>query len=201
MNKNTLKIKRLIALELLAIILFNTLIPTANAGVLESLFGSKKIIISNQSELYANVYLSAEGMPVSENISPASQNSIILNNNFLVANYSPVKTVKSKVIINKTSVIKELFVTMTAYSSTVDQTDSTPFTTALGTQVGDGIVAANFLPFGTKIKIPQVFGDKIFTVEDRMNKRYLERIDIWFPDRESARNFGLKTLKVQILES
>lgn len=200
MNKNTLKIKRLIALELLAIILFTTLIPTANAGVLESLFGSKKIIISNQSGLYANVYLSAHGMPVSENISSASQNSIILNNNFLVANYSPAKTVGPKVII-KTSVIKELFVIMTAYSSTVDQTDSTPFTTALGTQVGDGIVAANFLPFGTKIKIPQVFGDKIFTVEDRMNKRYSERIDVWFPDRESAKNFGLKTLKVQILES
>lgn len=200
MNKNTLKIKRLIALELLAVILFNTLIPTANAGVLGNIFGSKKIVISNQDGLSANVYLSADGMPVSENISPASQNSIILNNNFLVANYSPAKTVKPKVII-KASVIKELFVTMTAYSSTVDQTDSTPFTTALGTQVGDGVVAANFLPFGTKIKIPQVFGDKIFTVEDRMNKRYLERIDIWFPDRESAINFGLKTLKVQILES
>ena len=98
-------------------------------------------------------------------------------------------------------IIQELVVSSTAYSSTPDQTDSTPFITAANTVVRDGIVAANFLPFGTKIKIPDIFGDKIFTVEDRMNKRYWHRVDIWFPDRESALNFGHKTLKIQILGS
>jgi len=97
--------------------------------------------------------------------------------------------------------VKELVVSITAYSSTYDQTDDTPFVTACGTLVRDGIVATNFLPFGTKIKIPELFGDKIFIVEDRMNSRYWHKIDIWFPDRGSAIEFGIKTAKIQIIES
>jgi 3D (Asp-Asp-Asp) domain-containing protein len=99
------------------------------------------------------------------------------------------------------TVSRELIVSVSAYSSTPDQTDSSPFITANGAFVYDGLVAANFLPLGTKIKIPQYFGDKVFTVEDRMNKRYWQKIDVWFPDRESALQFGVRHLKVQILES
>lgn len=91
-------------------------------------------------------------------------------------------------------------VDLTAYSSTEDQTDSTPFIAASGKHVYDGIVAANFLPFGTKIKIPSLFGDRIFTVDDRMNKRFQNRVDIWFADRDSAINFGLKTAVIEIVE-
>lgn len=36
-----------------------------------------------------------------------------------------------------------------AYSSTNGQTDGTPYLTAIGTPVRDGIIAANFLPIGT----------------------------------------------------
>ncbi len=90
-------------------------------------------------------------------------------------------------------------VTITAYSSTHDQTDEDPFTTASGRQVRDGIVAANFLEFGTKIKIPELFGDKIFVVEDRMARRHNYRIDIWFPDRNQAKQFGIQELEVIIL--
>lgn len=89
------------------------------------------------------------------------------------------------------------YVTITAYSSTPDQTDSTPFITANGTYVGDGIVAANFLNFGTKIKIPELFEDKIFSVEDRMNAKYNSRLDIWMATRESAKNFGVKYAKIE----
>ena len=92
-------------------------------------------------------------------------------------------------------------VTVTAYSSTPDQTDDTPFITASGKVVDDGIVASNFLTFGTKLRFPQLFGNKIFVVEDRMHQRYSSnRVDIWFPDRESAENFGIKTTIMEILE-
>ena len=91
-------------------------------------------------------------------------------------------------------------VTMTAYSSTPDQTDSTPFITASNTRVRWGTVAANFLPFQTKVRIPQMFGDKVFVVEDRMNKRYWHRVDVWMPTRQEAIHFGLRTLRVEILE-
>lgn len=98
--------------------------------------------------------------------------------------------------------IKVIKVLVTAYSSTADQTDDTPFITASGKFVEDGIIANNMLPFGTKIKIPKLYGDKVFTVEDRMNKKKSNyHIDIWMPDRPSAVNFGVKTVDIEVLES
>ncbi len=93
---------------------------------------------------------------------------------------------------------KKVRVSMTAYSSTLGQTDSTPFITANGSHVRDGIVATNFLPFGTKVRIPEVFGDKVFSVEDRMNARYYYKIDVWMPTYEEAKNFGVKYVEVEI---
>jgi len=92
-----------------------------------------------------------------------------------------------------------IYVTVTAYSSTPDQTDDTPFVTANGTRVRDGIIAANFLRFGTKVKFPDYSGDKIYEVTDRMNERYPNRADIWMETREEAIQFGLRTLKMEIL--
>ncbi len=200
MSKNTLKTKPFVALKLLTAVLSIIMIPTANAGILDNIFGINEISVSNQNQLYANSYL-VQNSYTSNNVTAGSDqaSNFVSGDNFIVAFNSPAKITHS--IINKEIISKEVLVSITAYSSTPDQTDSSPFTTAMGTEVRDGVIATNFLPFGTKIKIPQVFGDKIFTVEDRMNKRYSERIDIWFPDRESANNFGLKTLKVQILES
>jgi len=94
---------------------------------------------------------------------------------------------------------RQTLVTITAYSSTPDQTDDTPFITASGTHVRDGVVAANFLPFGTKLRIPELFGDKVFEVEDRMNRRYAKRLDIWFPERQLSDNFGVREARIVIL--
>lgn len=89
----------------------------------------------------------------------------------------------------------------TGYSSTPEETDETPFITAAGTIVKDGIIANNFYPFGTKVKFPKLFGEKIFVVEDRMNSRYSkERIDIWFSCSEKALEFGVKTTEMEIIE-
>ncbi|MBI2024881.1 MAG: 3D domain-containing protein [Candidatus Harrisonbacteria bacterium] len=88
---------------------------------------------------------------------------------------------------------------MTAYSSTPDQTDDTPFITASGAHVRDGIVAANFLPIGAVIKIPELFGEKVFVVEDRMHRRFSDRVDIWMPDRESAKKFGIRQAEIVVL--
>jgi len=87
---------------------------------------------------------------------------------------------------------------MTAYSSTVDQCDDSPFITANGTYVRDGIIAANSLPFGTKIKFPELYGDKVFTVEDRMHERFSDRFDIWMETREEAVQFGAKYVTIEI---
>jgi 3D (Asp-Asp-Asp) domain-containing protein len=100
--------------------------------------------------------------------------------------------------INKSKLnTRKKLVIATAYSSTVDQTDSTPFITASGTPVRDGVIAANFLKFGTKVKFPSLYGNKVFTVEDRMKSNY--KVDIWFPTRQKAKSFGVKRVEMEIL--
>lgn len=94
---------------------------------------------------------------------------------------------------------KSKWVTVTAYSSTVDQCDSNPFVTASGSRVRDGIIATNLLAFGTKVKFPSLYGDKVFIVEDRMSKRFSNRADIWFETREQAKQFGVKVLEMVIV--
>ncbi len=94
--------------------------------------------------------------------------------------------------------------TITAYNSEAAQTDSSPCITANGFNVCEhGIedtIAANFLKFGTKVKIPELYGDRIFIVRDRMNKRYSERLDIWMVNRQDAIKFGVKTVTIQVIE-
>ncbi len=89
---------------------------------------------------------------------------------------------------------------VTAYTSTPEETDDTPFITANNTEVRDGIIAANFLPFGTRVQIPEAFGDKIFTVTDRMHARKRNFVDIWMPERDQALAFGIRHTEIVILD-
>jgi 3D (Asp-Asp-Asp) domain-containing protein len=96
---------------------------------------------------------------------------------------------------------KQIKVWATAYTSDCSETDDTPTVTALGTETRDGIAAANFLPFGTKFIIPEMYGNKVFTVEDRLNARYNNQriVDIWMPEKTEALHFGKKSLTLQLL--
>jgi 3D (Asp-Asp-Asp) domain-containing protein len=90
---------------------------------------------------------------------------------------------------------------ITAYASVPDETSDHPFITASGEHVKDGIIASNFLPFGTQVTIPSLFGNKVFTVEDRMNQRFSQRVDIWMPTVTAAINFGIQHAEIMILGS
>ncbi|PIR44206.1 hypothetical protein COV23_01110 [Candidatus Wolfebacteria bacterium CG10_big_fil_rev_8_21_14_0_10_31_9] len=92
-------------------------------------------------------------------------------------------------------------VVATAYTSDPLETDDTPFTTALGTNVRPGVAASNVLPFGTKFKMPKLFGERIFVVEDRMNSRYNGKnmVDIWFADKDAAHSFGKISAIIEII--
>jgi len=95
----------------------------------------------------------------------------------------------------------KIFAIVTGYSSTEEETDETPFVTASGKSVQDGIVANNFFPFGTKIKIPELFGEKIFVVEDRMKKDKSKfHFDVWFDEKEKAKIFGINFTWIEIVE-
>lgn len=98
--------------------------------------------------------------------------------------------------------VQTMKMVVTAYSSTPEETDDTPFITASGKTVEEGIVANNLLPFGTEIRIPEIYGDKIFVIEDRMNwKKGYYHLDIWFADTQQAKDFGAKKAYIEILES
>ncbi len=111
-------------------------------------------------------------------------NSIIAVSNHFI----PYKVIKIKAII-------------TAYSSSPWETDDDPYITASGKLVRDGIIANNKFPFGTKVKIPSLYGDKIFVVEDRMSwEKSPYHFDIWMDSYQKAKNFGAKRTIVEVLE-
>ena len=130
--------------------------------------------------------------------------SSVFYGNALISPNNPI-TIKreettKKIVVNPQISGKIISVTATAYSSTVDQCDSSPFITASGTRVHDGTLAANFLRFGTRVKFPALYGEKIFVVEDRMKPSSLRKVDLWFPARNEAVVFGVKRTKMVVLD-
>ncbi len=99
---------------------------------------------------------------------------------------------------------KQVFtIPITAYTSDVAQTDSTPCIAARGFDLcehnEEDVIAANFLPMGAQIRIPELYGDRVFTVVDRMNARYRYHVDVWMREYDDARNFGIKYTTVEVL--
>lgn len=138
----------------------------------------------------------AAPLMVKADIADSSQNSAI-SEQTISQGPNPAETVQP---VKQDIPDKKIKAVITAYTSTPGQTDDTPFIAASGKRVHDGMIAANGLPFGTKIKIPSVYGDKIFIVEDRMNSRYgFGRFDVWLDTtRAEARKFGVKRVEVEI---
>lgn len=131
-----------------------------------------------------NSVLSTHGEVIKQESSPKDSVLAIINNDAL---------------LNQTNLGSYLTIDVTGYSSSPEETDDNPFITASGKYVRQGIVAANFLPIGTKIRFPERFGNQVFVVEDRMNKRFYDKVDIWFDTKEEAKNFGVQSLKIEIL--
>jgi 3D (Asp-Asp-Asp) domain-containing protein len=90
---------------------------------------------------------------------------------------------------------------LTAYSSSPDETDDTPFITASGERVRDGIVATNFLPMNSTSQIPEIFGDKVFIVKDRMHHRKTNFVDIWMSSKEEALEFGIYETQIIVIDT
>lgn len=130
----------------------------------------------------------------------ADTNTILPATDMIVEGSNTEIVPKGEIAPEALTVTKKQWVTVTAYSSTVDQTDSSPFYTASGTHVHNGTIASNFLKFGTKVRFPSVYPDRIFIVEDRMNVRFNGRVDIWFPTRQEAKRFGAKHLEIEVLK-
>lgn len=138
--------------------------------------------------LYPHIIQAATILPDDQSLA-VNASSIIATAAIQAINIAPLPIVQANAVW------------ITAYASVPDETSDHPFITASGEHVKDGIIAANFLPFGTQIKIPSLFGDKIFTVEDRMNQRFSQRVDIWMPSVDDAVNFGIEHAEIVIVNS
>ena len=107
-------------------------------------------------------------------------------------------------------------VTMTAYSSTRSQTDSTPFITSTNQRVRSGIVAASRdllvsdFPYGSKLRVVAIEDTRscggwdpgmTLEVQDTMHPRKQNQIDLWLPSTARARKWGRCKVKIEILGS
>ncbi|GAB4163521.1 MAG: 3D domain-containing protein [Winogradskyella sp.] len=99
---------------------------------------------------------------------------------------------------------KSLLVTATAYNSLAYQTSSNPNITAFGDSLKPGLryiaVSRDLLDSGlvhnTKVKIEGF--DSLFTVKDKMNKRWRKRIDIYMGrDVKKAKKWGKKKVIIE----
>jgi 3D (Asp-Asp-Asp) domain-containing protein len=198
MNKQIKQLNRFLAIFLLASVLPLVTAGHANAGFMDWFSGTENEASASQTFGSFTSFLSVADLIANTELK--KQDLPLLQNSSLLSVSSPLAT-KVTAEIKSATVKNIMTVLATAYSSTPDQTDDSPFITAMGTRVRDGIVAANFLPFGTRIRLPELYGDKVFVVEDRMNRRYWHVVDVWFPDRASAKEFGVKRVTIQILES
>lgn len=168
---------------------------TAQAGLLDWFIGSSAKADQASSGSFDQLYASAVTTPVSTGGALA----MLDTSNALVAVASPAG--KAATVLRKT-----YFVQVSGYNSEVAQCDDSPFITASGTHVHWGTIAANIIdangrniPFGTIVKIPSLFGDQIFIVEDRLNKRYTNNVDVWFEKHADAIKLGRRNVQIEVI--
>ena len=109
----------------------------------------------------------------------------------------------------------------TGYNSMASQTDASPTVTATGTTTRPGVLAVSRdllggdLPYGSMVRLrdlgayrdgrdPGRFqsildGQGLFIVEDTMHPRKRQQIDVWFGDRRSALNWGVREVRVEVI--
>lgn len=107
----------------------------------------------------------------------------------------------------------------TAYTSSIRETDRTPHITATGARTRVGIIAVSQdmlrrLPYGSRVTLEDLgtsrggagrfnylFRNRVFVVEDTMHPRKREQIDVWLPDRGTAIRFGVRNLRVTVVQA
>lgn len=99
-------------------------------------------------------------------------------------------------------IVKRIKVTVTAYNSLPEQTSGNPFVTASGARTGDGVIAYNHLPFGTKVRFPEQFGTKVFTVLDRLPAKNggPYHVDMWMAEKSEALQWGVRVITMEVIE-
>lgn len=127
-------------------------------------------------------------------------NNLALNDlyDIIDTNHNEIQKLRNEIeaIKNGLKIQDVIYATITAYSPRTCETDDTPFTTAFMKKVRWDTVAISRDIMSKHGWSP---GDKIYietigirTVGDLMNKRFKNRIDVFFWNTEDAIQFGIK---------
>lgn len=190
--------KLTLAVSVLLTIAISTTI-SAQAGILDwfKSNGAKAEQAESGSfdSLYASVLTTSQSADESEG-------ELVINETTMTAATSPVGAVG--VTLRRIYTVQ-----VSGYNSEVAQTDDSPWIGAAGTYMRDGVVAANIInayggniPLFTLIKFKNCAGipnDKVFSVEDRLNKRYRNNVDVWFAHKADALKLGRRTCQIEVL--
>lgn len=94
---------------------------------------------------------------------------------------------------------EEYVATITAYTASIDETDSTPTITADGTTISETTIACPArYKFGTLVE----FNEKLYECHDRMAARYrnTNRFDIVMPTKKEAFAWGKRKVTIRVVD-
>lgn len=109
-----------------------------------------------------------------------------------------VKTEEIIVMIATTTPHEFVRAEVSAYTSSVEETDDTPEINAMGTKPTHGSIACpTRYEFGTEV----IVNGKSYFCDDRMGPRYSggDYFDVWLPTKKEAFIFGRQLLTVEII--
>lgn len=173
-------------------------------GVRIEIIKSPRTEVNLQEQLMANEKTTS---PLARNVDKRTElakNFRVVDQHIALMDIYEKRKAQGLATLHDPSLASGRLVTMTAYNSEVEQCDGDPCTTANGFNVCEhGIedtVAANFLPLGTVIKVPELFGDREFVVRDRTAKKYGDRVDFWMIKKSDALKFGKRQARIVVVE-
>ena len=160
------------------------------------------LVLPNNSA-YANTYMNAVSKAVDHIVDTHKGPADTENDVVAEPETKPAVPVKE----TKIEIKKKLWVTATAYSSTKWQTDDTPCITSTGYDVCNktkNIIAVSrdlvrSLGYHRQVRLPSLYGSEIFYIEDTMNARFTNRIDVHHDSIEDAREFGIKKIELEVI--
>ena len=156
------------------------------------------LVLPNNSA-YANTYMNAVSKAVDHIVDTHKDTADTETDVVVEPEIKPAAPVKEAT--------KKLWVTATAYSSTKWQTDDTPCITSTGYNVCNktkNIIAVSrdlvrSLGYHRQVRIPSLYGSEIFYIEDTMNARFTNRIDVHHDSIKDAREFGVKRIEIEVI--
>lgn len=108
-------------------------------------------------------------------------------------------TTTVRVLIATTTPHELVRAQVSAYTSSVEETDDTPEINAMGRKPGPGSIAC---PTRYEFGVEVIVSGKSYFCDDRMGPRYSggDYFDIWMSSRESAMHWGRRHVTVEVVQ-